>query len=151
MHYDRLGFPIPPQFDRPAEADPPPPIRGSLAQPRRPGRGKRLLLMAVLVGVVVPAAIIPAVMPTFREGVVHWSLGQAIRHEGRGDLDAAVTDLGRAIRWGGRSIEADPVRKSRLLCWRAMLHMENRDLTAAVADADLAASIAPTGAQPHRI
>jgi len=32
-----------------------------------------------------------------------------------------------------------------------MLRMENRDLTAAVADADLAASIAPMNAQPHRI
>lgn len=151
MNYDRLGFPIPPQFDLPPQADAKNPIITGPGPRRQAGRRKRLLVIAILLGAVVPAAIVPAILPAVREGVVRWSLEQAIRHEGRGALAEAIADLGRAMRWGGRAVDADPERKSRLLCWRAMLRMENRDLTAAVADADLAASIAPMNAQPHRI
>jgi tetratricopeptide (TPR) repeat protein len=107
--------------------------------------------MALLLGLVVPAVVGPAVMPAVREGVMQWSLERAIHREGRGAIGGAITDVSRAIRWGGKAIDADPGRKSRLLCWRAMLEIENRDLDGAITDADLAASIAPTLVQPHRI
>ena len=82
---------------------------------------------------------------------MQWSLERAIHREGRGAIGGAIADVSRAISWGGAGIDGDPERKSRLLCWRAMLEIENRDLDAAIADADLAASIAPTSVQPHRI
>jgi tetratricopeptide (TPR) repeat protein len=155
MRYDRLGFPIPPDFDPPSgDGDPPgraPTQAGRQPAASRAGRGKRLFLMAMLLGLVVPAVVGPAVMPAVREGVVQWSLDRAIQREGRGAVGGAIADVSRAIRWGGAAIDADPERKSRLLCWRAMLEIEDRDLASALADADLAASIAPTSVQPHRI
>lgn len=151
MQYDRFGFPLPPEFEPPARQDSLPGDRPEPVRPRQAGAGKRLVVVAMLLGVVVPAVVLPAVMPTVREGVVRWSLERAIRREGRGALAEAIGDVSRAIAWGGAAIEADPERKSRLLCWRAMLRIENRDISAALADADLAASIAPTAVQPQRI
>jgi len=158
MRYDRLGFPIPVEFDPPTPGEdpvgPPPSFGDQLPQPTRPpraGRSKRLFVTALLLGLAVPVVIGPAVMPAVREGVVQWSLERAIHREGRGALAEAIGDVSRAIRWGGVAIDADPGRKSQLLCWRAMLKIENRDLDGAIVDADLAASIAPTSVQPQRI
>lgn len=154
MNFDRLGFPIPPEFDRPADDTPAPRPRGTEAAPRRrrgPGPAKRIVLVAVLLGLIVPALVAPAVMPSVRLAVMQWSLERAILREGRGSLTAAIDDMTRAIAWGGPLLESEPAEKSRLLCWRAMLRIENRDLSAAVADAALAASIAPTAVQPHKV
>jgi tetratricopeptide (TPR) repeat protein len=155
MRYDKLGFPIPPDFDPPGRVEEPsgPASSRTASPPRRPraGRGKRLFLLALLLGLVVPAVVGPAVMPAVREGVVQWSLERAMHREGRGALGGAIADVSRAIRWGGSPLQADPGRTSRLLCWRAMLKIENRDLDGATADADTAASIAPTAVQPQRI
>lgn len=154
MNYDRLGFPIPPEFDRPADET----AAGqgpAAASPRR-GRGqagpaKRIILVAVLLGLIIPALVAPAVMPAVRLGVMQWSLERAILREGRGALGAAIDDTSRAIAWGGPLLESDPSEKSRLLCWRAMLRIENRDPATALEDAMLAASIAPTAVQPQRV
>jgi tetratricopeptide (TPR) repeat protein len=161
MRYDRHGFPIPAEFEPPVpddQSDLSGPSRLSTAgQPRagrrqaRPGRGKRIFLLAVLLGLVVPAIAGPAVMPTVRQAVVQWSLERAIMREGRGAVGAAIGDVTRAIDWAGRSLENDPQWKSSLLCWRAMLKIENRDTGGGLADADLAASVAPTAIQPLRI
>ncbi|MFM8415254.1 MAG: hypothetical protein ACKOCX_11090 [Planctomycetota bacterium] len=151
MQYDRFGFPVPPEFEPPARQDPLPGERPEPVGPRRAGGGKRLVVVALLLGVVVPAVLLPAVMPAVREGVVRWSLERAIRREGRGALAEAIGDVSRAIAWEGAAVAADPQRKSQLLCWRAMLSIENRDVTAALEDADLAASITPTAVQPQRV
>ena len=151
MNYDRHGFPIPPEFPPPdarqedvssrrdAPAVPPP--------ARSAGRGKKLFLLGVLAAVVVPGLLAPGIMPAISDAVVQWSLERAMAREARGHVGAAIGDVGRAIRW----TEDDAVRRSRLLCWRAMLRIENRDPRAAIADADQAISITPTTAQPHRV
>jgi tetratricopeptide (TPR) repeat protein len=150
MKYDQLGFPIPTEFGLPTDD-------GNDQGPGRPGGrrrtagpGKRLFLLAVFLTLLVPAVIVPVMMPAIREAVVQWSLERAIMREGRGSLDAAIGDLSRAIRWAGGN-DAAPPALSRLLCWRAMLRIENRDAGGGLADADQAASVAPTIVQPHRI
>jgi len=155
MNYDRLGFPIPPEFERPAEAAATA-VRGAATNRTRGSRGgagpaKRLILVAVLLGLIIPALAAPAVMPAVRLGVMQWSLERAILREGRGSLAAAIDDMTRAIAWGGPLLESDPVEKSRLLCWRAMLQIESRAPSAALKDATLAAAIAPTAVQPQRV
>ncbi|MDA1201670.1 MAG: hypothetical protein O3C39_08290, partial [Planctomycetota bacterium] len=146
MPYDRHGFPIPAEFEPPAPADElaAAPRRASRLPTRRPGAGKRIFLLAMLLGLVVPAIAGPAVMPTLRQAVVQWSLERAIMREGRGALAAAIGDVSRAIDWAGRPLDNDPQWKSSLLCWRAMLKIENRDASGGLADANLAASAAPT-------
>ena len=149
MPFDKLGFPIPAEFEPPQDADPPRrpnPRRGSPA-----GRGKRFFLLALLLGLFVPLLVAPAVMPVVRTAVVQWSLERAILREGRGALYEAIGDVTRAIRWGGPGLEADPQWKSRLLCWRGMLRIENRDASGGLEDATLASSIAPTDVQPKQV
>ena len=152
MQYDRLGFPIPAEFDPPSPED-------DLGRPLRPrssrgrggaGTGKRLFLAAVAGLVIVPLLILPAVLPMVREAVVEWSLERAIAHEGGGNPGWAVEDVSRAIDWLGDS-QADPTRLSRLLCWRAMLRIEDQDARQGLTDADLAATTAPTAVQPQRV
>jgi len=152
MQYDSLGFPIPTEFE-PAPDDSG--DGGGGAQPsgnrrRSAGPGKRLFLAAVFLGVLGPAVIAPTMMPAIREAVVQWSLERAIAREGRGSLAAAIGDLSRAITWSGPP-EAAGLAHSRLLCWRAMLRIENRDARGGLADAELAAAAAPTAVQPHRV
>ena len=154
MRYDKLGFPVPTEFEpldlAPAGGEVGSSRRG-LPDRHRPGRGKRFFLLAVLLGIVVPAIVVPAFLPTIRDLVVQVSLDLAIRREGRGALPDAITHLTRAIRWGETSLDANAERKSDLLCWRAMLRIGNRDLAGALRDAELAASIAPTAVEPHRV
>jgi tetratricopeptide (TPR) repeat protein len=149
-HYDRLGFPIPAEFDPPNDPDglgrpQPPRHRGGRTQP-----GKRFFLFIVAGLVVVPLLIMPAVVPAVRDGVIEWSLQRAIAHEGRGNLGWAVKDVSRALDWLGDSA-ADPSRRSQLLCWRAMLRIEDHDSKQGLSDADLAAITSPTAVQPQRV
>lgn len=136
MRYDRDGFPVPPDFDMPAES-------GEPASRRRPGTGKRLLLAVLIVGVVLPTILAPAALPMIREAVVAWSLERAALHEVRDDLPAAVADMSRAIAWFGDDAE--------LLCMRAMTRLENRDSAGAIADADRAIAVSPTSSRPWRV
>jgi tetratricopeptide (TPR) repeat protein len=146
MRYDRLGFPIPPEFEVPA-ADGGFAAGGSGGSAPRPGRLKRAILVAILGCAVVPAVLGPAVLPAVREAVVQWSVERAVDHEARGRIAAAIGDVGRAVRWGS----GDADRDASLLCWRAMLRIENRDPAGALADAETAAAIAPTATRPRRV
>ena len=98
MQYDRLGFPIPSDFepavprgrrgstrlasdprDRFADAEQSAvPDRGRAAGPL-----KRFVLLAALGLVVVPALVLPFVGPLAREAVVQWSLERAAVREAR--------------------------------------------------------------------
>jgi hypothetical protein len=153
MQYDRDGFPIPPEFERPSSepAAVAPRVSGradDTARPRAAGRAKRWLLFVLLVGGVAPALLLPQVMPLVRIAVVQWSLRTAAEHEGHGRLEAAIGNLTRGLRW----LDDDAgQRRSRLLCWRAMLRLENRDVTGAIADASLAVRLVPTAAEPRRV
>ncbi|MFM1996633.1 MAG: hypothetical protein RLZZ111_1020 [Planctomycetota bacterium] len=153
MKYDHLGFPIPPEFTPPDDSGP---DTSGLSQrrdtellsrgDRSVGRGKKLVLLAVLAAVV-PGLLVPALMPTVSEAVVQWSLERAMAREARGNIRAAIGDMGRAIQWS----DDDPAQRTRLLCWRAMLRIENRDPRGAIADAEQAISMAPTSVQPRRV
>lgn len=154
MKYDQFGFPIPPEFTPPEDScfDPPSiaPRPGDTAAargPRKAGRGKKLFLLGVLAAVVVPGLLAPAILPVVSEAVVQWSLERAMVREARGNVRAAIGDMGRAIRWAGD----DAVQRSRLLCWRAMLRIEDRDPRGAIVDAEQAISMTPTSVQPHRV
>lgn len=151
MRYDRHGFPIPPDF----EADPrldelpggpratPTVAKSKPAPPRSSGSRKRLVIVALAAALILPAILLPEVAPAVRQAVVEWSLKQALEREARDDLAGAIVELGRAIRWHGEDVD--------LLCMRSMLRLEDRDAAGALADASLAAAVAPTASQPLRV
>ncbi len=151
MRYDSLGFPIPAEFDRidDGTSDAPPPGRPRVRSPSA-GPLKRFVLGLMLLGVAGSAVLGPALLPAARDMVVRWSLERAIASEGQGSYAAAVADLSRAIDWAG-SADDVPLAKSRLLCWRAMLRIKNRDASGGLEDACLAASYEPTGMQPWQV
>jgi tetratricopeptide (TPR) repeat protein len=140
MRYDPLGFPIPPEFD-PSAAP-----RGSDRATARPGRGKRLLVLGLLVAVV-PALLAPTLEPVVRESVVQWSVQRAFAREARGQPAAAIGDVGRALAWS----RDDAGRMIDLLCWRAELRLDARDASGAVADASRAAAIDPRASRPLQL
>lgn len=148
MKYDRLGFPIPPAFPDPVDtdADRRRPAPAAAAPRRSAGRIKKLVLLGLLAVVIVPGLLAPGIMQAVSEAVVTWSLERAIVREARGNVSAAISDIGRAIRWCD-----DDDRRSRLLCWRAMLRIEDLDTEGARADAERAMSIMPTSSQPRRV
>ncbi|MFN5757012.1 MAG: tetratricopeptide repeat protein [Planctomycetia bacterium] len=151
MHYDRYGFPIPPDFEVDPRLDELP--AGSLAAPtvsnakpsapRSTGGRKRLVIVALAAALILPALLLPEVAPAIRQMVVEWSLEQAMQREARDDLAGAIDEIGRAIRWHGEDVD--------LLCMRSMLRLEDRDAAGALEDAGRAATIAPTSPQPLRV
>ena len=157
MRYDRHGFPIPAEFERPAPVAREAADFGRIgsrpavldhdgavtAGRQRAGAWKRWLLIAIIFGGVLPAIVLPQVLPVIREAVVLWSLERAAECEARSDIAGAVTDLSRALHWQGE--------ESDLLCMRAMLRLEDRDARGALDDAVRAAAIAPTAVQPWRV
>lgn len=153
MQYDRDGFPIPPEFSRSAQdgdADRLDTVRtpSAPARQRTAGTLKRWLLILLLLGGVAPALLLPQVLPFVRSAVVEWSLQSATEFEGRGRLETAIGHVDRGLRWTA----ADDARmRARLLCWRAMLRLENRDVAGAIADASLAVRLAPQAAEPRRV
>ena len=161
MQYDRLGFPVPREFETPAPRRRGGPMGGADPRDRfsgvdrsgetaaRPEAGplKRFIVLASLGLVVVPALVVPFVAPLAREAVVQWSLERAAVREARGDVAAAVGEVGRAIEWLDA---ADAQGRSRLLCWRATLLLESRQAAAAVAEAGRAVALVPTSAMPRR-
>ena len=147
MNYDRLGFPIPPEFTPLADEPGGPGDARSRRQRPAAGPRKRLVVAIALLGLVVPTLFAPAVLPLVREAVVTWSLERAVGREARGQVTAAVAEVGRAVDW----CPDDAMLRCRLLCWRAMLRIENRDPQGALADATAALAAAPTSTQPHRV
>lgn len=147
MQYDRLGFPIPPEFHVPPGDDDFGPRGPGRRPPGGPGRGKRWFLLALILGGVIPGIALPALLPAIREAVVRWSLERAFGLEARGEVAAAIAEIDRAIDWSGD----DDAAEARLLCWRANLRIENRDARGAVDDATRAIAATPTATQPLRI
>ncbi|MFM8498340.1 MAG: hypothetical protein ACKOEM_22895, partial [Planctomycetia bacterium] len=140
MRYDRDGFPIPPDFEPSGAA------RGFLEAGGRRAtkRGwKRLVVGGLVLGLLLPAVVLPQTLPFVRRLVVGWALERAAACEARSDIGGAVTELGRAIRWHGVDAE--------LLCMRAMLRLEDRDAPGALEDAVSAATEAPLAPQPLRV
>lgn len=155
MRYDRLGFPVPTEFEpdprlddlQPSRSTPATALETRVLEPRssrKPaGSRKRLLILGVAAAVIVPALLLPEIVPAVRQMVVGWSLEQAAEREARNDLTGAIANLGRAIRWHGDDVD--------LLCMRSMLRLEDRDAAGALEDASRAAALAPTAPQPLRV
>lgn len=137
MRYDRLGFPIPAEFDTSAATRP------DAAAKRTGGVGKRLLIGLVAFGLALPLAVGPLAMPLVREASVAWLLDRAAIHEVQGRPAAAVAAVTKALAWHGDDVD--------LLCLRAALRLEARDADGAVADASRAVALAPTSPRPVRI
>ena len=154
MQYDRLGFPIPRDFDPPSQRDGDPVVASRRGRgwdreepaPRRVGAGKRFVVWACLLLGVGPAVLLPSALPFVREAMVQWSVERAMAHEAGDDVAAAAADVGRAIVW----LDEDAHAQSRLLCWRSTLLLENRQAAAAVAEASRAVAVMPTAALPRR-
>ena len=158
MQYDRDGFPIPPAFDPAADRDsfgngfgwgggkgqpaPAPASPGSVPG-RHPKTRKRAWLLLLVAAGLVPAGVIPEVMPAVRQGIVEWALERAAVREAGEDVPGAIADLGTALYWHGD----DPD----LLCMRALLRLEDRDAAGAIEDATQAATQAPLSPQPARV
>lgn len=141
MRYDRDGFPIPPDFE-PAPAGDERELPAARRSASWPG-WKRLVLVGVVAGVLVPAIVLPELAPFVRRLVVGWSLERAAACEARDDVPGAVAEMGRALRWHGVDAE--------LYCLRAMLRLEDRDAPGALEDAQAAAEAAPLSPQPLRV
>jgi tetratricopeptide (TPR) repeat protein len=142
MRYDRDGFPIPPDFE-PLRAAGDARETDGHAVPRTGAGWKRLAVMGLVAGVLLPAIVLPEAVPFVRPLVVGWALERAAACEARSDIGGAVAAVGRALRWQGADAE--------LLCLRAMLRLEDRDAAGALEDATSAAVEAPLSPQPLRV
>ncbi|HTQ39669.1 MAG TPA: tetratricopeptide repeat protein [Pirellulales bacterium] len=98
--FDEHGFPIAPRFQDlkvPGEE-----------VPRRPNvsvRTKRLVLVAVLLGIVVPVIFGPQIVSAVGQGVAEWFSSRAEQKFWHGDYAGAISDLGHAIGWSPHSWE----------------------------------------------
>ena len=142
MRYDRDGFPIPPDFE-PMPAALGGAVTGRPSPPRERKGWKRLVVVGLVAGLLLPAIILPEVVPFVRPLVVGWALERAAACEARSDLGGAVAAVGRALRWQGADAE--------LLCLRAVLRLEDRDTAGALEDSTAAAAEAPLAPQPLRV
>jgi tetratricopeptide (TPR) repeat protein len=149
MRYDNLGFPIPAHFDPPEADGDQLPRRGG-NRPHAAGPMKRAFVVIVFLGVAGAAVLGPAVFPTIRSAVVQWSLMRAIAAEGRGSLDAAITEVSRAVRWTDGE-DGEILDQIWLLCWRATLRIENLDAAGGLEDVETAAAASPIDPRPLRV
>lgn len=157
MRYDSLGFPIPADYEPAAFADRDAELvaaSGPELRPARPGGPggprtdrahpwKRWLLLAVLLGGILPAVAGPQLLPLFREGIVLWALDEANAREARADIAGAADALGWAVRWHGDDVG--------LRCMRASLRLQNQDSRGALEDLDRAVALEPTAVAPRRL
>lgn len=184
MRFDRDGFPIPSEFERPnddldgfgppprrepagggrstavpqaggrkvssGDADGPPPF-GSLTDPaprqfrveEPPLRRKRFSLLVLVALVLLPAVVIPELLPFVRDVVVEWSLQEAASREAQGDVVGALGAVERAVAWHAE--DAD------LLIRRGHLRLQNRDPAGAILDADRAVTLEPLTPRARRL
>jgi len=116
---------------------------------RQVGRGsgtlrrKRFSILFFAAAVLVPAVVIPELLPVVRDVVVEWSLEEAAGHEARGDVAAALAAVERAVSW--QAADAD------LLIRRGRLRLQNADPVGAVDDADRAVALAPEEPDARRL
>ena len=118
--YDEHGFPIAPRFEALTQNDEPP------RRPMLSVRAKRLILAAVVVGIVIPLVFGPQLLSFGRDLMAQWHSSRAQKKIQDHDLSGAVAELSSAIEWSPDDIE--------LRCRRAFCRAEQRDLPGSIAD-----------------
>ncbi|MFM8435927.1 MAG: hypothetical protein ACKOBP_11420, partial [Planctomycetia bacterium] len=73
MRYDRDGFPIPPDFEPPRAAR----AAEGGGKPAPRSGWKRLVVVGLVAGVLLPAIVLPEAVPFVRPLVVGWALERA--------------------------------------------------------------------------
>jgi tetratricopeptide (TPR) repeat protein len=154
MQYDKLGFPIPKEFEPAAERARtagnagrlPPGFDVEPRDPSAPGPFRRFFLLGVLLLGVLPVLLLPKILPVVRREIVDGAIRQAMVDEGRADVAGAARQVGRALAW----VDGDADQQHALLCWRSALRLQDGDARGAITDATAAAVVAPTSARPLR-
>ena len=154
MQYDRLGFPIPKEFEPAAERARttgnagrlPPGFDVEPRDPSEPGPFRRFFLVGVLLLGVLPVLLLPKILPVVRREIVDGAIRQAMVDEGRADVAGAARQVGRALAW----VDGDADQQHALLCWRSALRLQDGDARGAITDATAAAIVAPKSARPLR-
>jgi tetratricopeptide (TPR) repeat protein len=119
--FDEHGFPIAPRFENLKFHD-----DGSPRRPKISIRAKRLVLLAVLLGIVVPVMFGPQILSAVGEGVAQWFSNRAKQKYWTGDYKGAITDFNHAIGWSPHSWE--------LYVQRAQCREKIDDLNGSLAD-----------------
>jgi tetratricopeptide (TPR) repeat protein len=119
--YDPHGFPLPPRFDDLKIHDDEPPCRRQLSI-----KTKRLVLLVVLLGIVVPVILGPQILAAGREALAHWLSSRAEQKYLEGNYAGAIADASWAIGWSPQSRE--------LYFLRAQCREKVDDLNGSVAD-----------------
>jgi tetratricopeptide (TPR) repeat protein len=93
--FDEHGFPVPPRFSdlKYHDEDQPP------ARPKASLRTKRLVILAILLGVIVPIVLGPRILSMGRDLLAQWLFSRAQQRIVQGDNAGALADLNRAIDW----------------------------------------------------
>ncbi len=98
--YDEHGFPLPPKFgDLQYQDDPP------RRQVKINLKTKRLVLIALLLGVIVPTVFGPQLMSAGGGMISRWFITRAERKSLAGDMPGALRDVSRAIYWNPDDLE----------------------------------------------
>jgi tetratricopeptide (TPR) repeat protein len=118
--FDEHGFPVAPRFE--AIVQPDEPVR----QPKLSVRAKRLILIGLVVGVVVPVVFGTQLLSFGRDLLAQWHSSRAQKKFQDHDLSGAVAELSCAIEWSPDDIY--------LRCRRAAWRAEQQDLTGSIAD-----------------
>lgn len=93
--FDKDGFPVPPRFSDLKYHDDDQPS----ARPKASLRTKRLVMLAILVGIVLPIVLGPRILSAGRDLLAQWLFSRAQQRFGQGDNVGALADLNRAIDW----------------------------------------------------
>src|SRR6516162_10759617 len=96
--FDEHGFPIPPRFSDLKYHDDQPPAR-----PKASLRTKRLVMLGILLGIVLPIVLGPRILSAARDMLAEWLFSRAQQRFVQGDNAGALADLNRAIDWNPKS------------------------------------------------
>jgi tetratricopeptide (TPR) repeat protein len=118
--YDEHGFPRAPRFEALMQSDEPP------RRPMLSVRAKRLILAAVVVGIVIPLVFGSQLLSFGRDLITQWHSSRAQKKIQDHDYAGAVDELSSAIEWSPDDLE--------LRCRRAFCRAEQRDLPGSIAD-----------------
>ena len=119
--YDEHGFPVAPRFEELTRHDDEP--------PRRPGfsvRTKRIVVVGLIIGVIVPIVFGPRLMSFGRELAAQWYSSRAQKKFWDHDMVGAVRELSCAIEWCPHDFEL----RWQCAVWRA----DQNDLPGSIED-----------------